>query len=566
MAPERALALLDLYVKAGEPGRISDMLAWLGRNVPVLSDGQLVTALQLARSAQRPDALADLIGRIGARPSLGRALATELLRIAHAAEDRRLADSVAAGLSGRVAPADRPGFLTDAARMRMGPLAALDHARQQRQAGRSPRGAAVLGRLLIDAGQTRLAQRYLRRCARRWPNAPAIPPLLIAAFIQSGYPDRGLEWLERRRGDRPRAEEQWLYYRLYLESGDLDRALEVTRAQIAAGQRKPGDPWLLRVLLALGRLEEAETVAAIVRSDTTVSVKAAAHFGIGVNGAQLNDLRLYRRAAGTAPGLAPSAEQAAVFFHAAGEVLDRWTDAPAGDGSGAVPRRIVQYWNDPRPPDEVAEVMRSWQAAPGWQYRRFDRRQAAAWLAETCGPDHARAFGLARHVAEEADFFRLCILHASGGIYADADDLLTGTPDAIAAEGPGLVLFRENFGAVANNVICAPPGHPAIGQAVALAMEALLRRDNDSPWSKTGPGLLSRAVAVHLIEDAWPHRPALTLRPISRLRRQVHLHVRMPYKGTARYWNARTDRTAGSIARALGAFVDADPDGRGIAP
>lgn len=65
-----------------------------------------------------------------------------------------------------------------------------------------------------------------------------------------------------------------------------------------------------------------------------------------------------------------------------------------------------------------------------------------------------RAFKLASHVAEESDFLRLCLLLADGGIYADADDLLTGTPEALLQDGAGLVVFPEpTLGSIENNLL-----------------------------------------------------------------------------------------------------------------
>ncbi|EEX15691.1 conserved hypothetical protein [Citreicella sp. SE45] len=87
--------------------------------------------------------------------------------------------------------------------------------------------------------------------------------------------------------------------------------------------------------------------------------------------------------------------------------------------------------------------------------------------------EHVRPFKFASHVAEESDFLRLCLLLADGGIYADADDLLPGNPEALLQHGAGLVVFPEpTLGSIENNLLCAPRGHPVIARAVDLSLRA----------------------------------------------------------------------------------------------
>lgn len=178
------------------------------------------------------------------------------------------------------------------------------------------------------------------------------------------------------------------------------------------------------------------------------------------------------------------------------------------------------------------------------------------WLRDTDCTEHVRAFNLASHVAEESDFLRLCLLLADGGIYADADDLLTGPQEALLQHGAGLVVFPEpTLGRIENNLLCAPRGHPVIARAVDLSLRALLGRDNDSTWSKTGPGMLPRATALHLIEDPEAALIDTHLLPRALLHRQVHPHMALPCKSTAHYWNARTGEVSHAVRRALTTVV-----------
>ena len=143
---------------------------------------------------------------------------------------------------------------------------------------------------------------------------------------------------------------------------------------------------------------------------------------------------------------------------------------------------------------------------------------------------------MAKKPAEECDFLRLCLLFVYGGIYADADDRMIGSPDDLLSYGPRLIVFREPFGAIENNLICAPKRHPVIKRAMAMARRALLRRDNDMIWSKTGPGLLTRVVALSVLDDPEAAAETITVVPLVELGRYVQTHVELPYKRGVSHW------------------------------
>ena len=251
-----------------------------------------------------------------------------------------------------------------------------------------------------------------------------------------------------------------------------------------------------------------------------------------------------------------NADLAEHYFFPAKSVVESWCARQCGraeDAEGeAIPRQIFQYWNTPAIPDQVASVMESWRMAAGFRYRRLDRKEGLEFLHERFGPDYVRAFRLANHPAEECDFLRLCILFADGGIYADADDKLVDDPGRLLAGGKNLILFRETFGALANNVICAAPGHPLLGIAAEKACRSLLARENDGTWSKTGPGLMTRAAASYILRrPASETHSQLSIWPLQRLRRHVQPHIRLSYKSTVKYWNATERSTPGPILDAL---------------
>ncbi|MFC6712237.1 hypothetical protein [Paracoccus cavernae] len=93
-------------------------------------------------------------------------------------------------------------------------------------------------------------------------------------------------------------------------------------------------------------------------------------------------------------------------------------------------------------------------------------------------------------------------------------------------------------GAVGNNLIVAPPRHPAILWAAICAKRALEERHNETIWGKTGPGLLTRAVAWHIQKAAASgNAPSLRILPRWQLGRIVQFHSPLSYKSSKSYWN-----------------------------
>lgn len=554
--PACCLKLIELWIKTGHTIKATDLCARLASSEAPLTEHELTQFIRLADRLGDHATLVALIEQVNERPGIRIALALTVLRLARATEQPDLAAGVARKLVERLSLQDRPQFQAEADMLLRGPFVALEGLLAVRQVNRTPREVGLLARFLLACGRNQLALRYLRLSVRRWPNALPLRLQLVSAYIANGQAADGQAWLDLQARGMEEAERDDLRLRLLIETDSLEPAIAIVERQVRTGRRPAGSDQQLRLLLALGEVEEAEQVEALARRSMAQSRSRAAHFGTSHAGALLTELRLYARARQTVTSVVDHADLVATNYHAARETLDRWRrdhagEVPSRDG-GAIPKRIVQYWNDADPPPEVAVVMRSWQSVPGWEHVLYDRQRALRWLSETFDRDHARAFALARHVAQEADFLRLCLLYHGGGIYADADDLLVGHPDSIVADGRGLVVFLEAYGAVANNLICAAPEHPVLGRAVAMAREALLRRDNDGTWLKTGPGLLTRAVAAHVGTDPEGAARDTTVCGLGTLQRYVRAHVQMPYKSGVGYWNKSTAKMKdGSVVKAL---------------
>jgi mannosyltransferase OCH1-like enzyme len=293
-------------------------------------------------------------------------------------------------------------------------------------------------------------------------------------------------------------------------------------------------------MLAKGDLAAAEDAARERLDDPAMSRWQRAHFSVSLEGSQLTELRLLR-------SLEKSGQDfdRLEFIVPARAVVARWIDRETQSlpADADVPRTVIQYWDRPEMPVEIAAMMKSWEGSAGFAYLRFDRSSAFTFLKQRLGPEWARAFRAARHPAEQADYFRLAYLSAEGGVYADADDRRVGDLRDLVSEAQGALLCVEPFGTVANNFLVAPPEHPVLMCAANEARQALLSRDNGGIWTKTGPGLLTRAVARHLCALGHDDEPMLALRRQSHFASVVQFHTRMAYKTAPGYWNSR--RVAG---------------------
>ncbi|MBW5798990.1 glycosyltransferase [Halomonas elongata] len=469
-------------------------------------------------------------------------VANALFDKAMASVEPHQADAVAARLLRYVPQAQRVIPEAEFALRLHGPQSASACLRQERRKQRSLPEARKLIKFVQLADLNGLGLRYVRFCRRRWPHDVELRLQQARLLMNAGFPREALDVLNSPMPAAKRLPVAQIRVHCWLELGDGETALaELDRLDTLTDKMFE---LRLQILVMLGRAEDAQALIQEARHRGVVNRMTSGHFSISLLGHHLNDLMLLRNEQRSLPPGDHAADLMARYHHPAMEEIRRQVQPalPDQEGPRCIPLQVVQYWDQRHPPDSVMEIMLSWSSLPQVQYERFDSQKARSFLRRTFGSEYARAYGLANNLAEAADFFRLCYLRHHGGLYADADDRLHGQLEALIPPGVGLVCYRESFGALANNVIAATPGHPAIVHASEMAAEALLARDNDSTWSKTGPGLFTRAVAYYLA-TATPtsaHERVAVL-PLYRLRRQVQIHMALPHKKTKQYWN--TTRT-----------------------
>ncbi|KAH8051446.1 glycosyltransferase [Aureococcus anophagefferens] len=98
--------------------------------------------------------------------------------------------------------------------------------------------------------------------------------------------------------------------------------------------------------------------------------------------------------------------------------------------ASAIPRVIFQTFRSRSVPFRLHEAVMSWSRAnPAYEHRIFDDDDMGAFVVETFGWDSREIRALnaapsgARLRAQRADLFRYLVIHAHGGVYADADSV-----------------------------------------------------------------------------------------------------------------------------------------------
>jgi mannosyltransferase OCH1-like enzyme len=195
-------------------------------------------------------------------------------------------------------------------------------------------------------------------------------------------------------------------------------------------------------------------------------------------------------------------------------------DTPKAAAS-PIPRVILQFWDQPQPPEDIAGFIEEWRGVAGFEHRLFDLKMATDFIDAHYGDKERAAFAYCHHPAMRCDFFRLCYLALHGGVYIDADARPKGRPltEMLAVEA-GLLLdhhctgdkrmiseqeLRADDGRTSgwrhyfnNNPIAVRPGHTVIARALERATREILackaRDERCNIHWVTGPDNISIAL------------------------------------------------------------------------
>ena len=220
------------------------------------------------------------------------------------------------------------------------------------------------------------------------------------------------------------------------------------------------------------------------------------------------------------------------------------TTAALASSGAALPSpkavQLMQFWDRETPPLDVQGVMASWDRLhPGLAHHVFSQANARAFLETHYGSELVAAFDVCHHPAMKADLFRIAFLLESGGLYIDADELcLQPMPDILAAAVSSeatAVRSGDVPGYLHNLFLGARAGSRPMRRALDEMIPNLLRAGAEGRkariWETTGPGVVTRAVAAHMLAADDAGLPAdVVLLPLQQYRGFVLTDNALSYK------------------------------------
>ncbi|PZW49203.1 glycosyl transferase-like sugar-binding protein [Humitalea rosea] len=363
---------------------------------------------------------------------------------------------------------------------------------------------------LVTTGRMRAAPRLAQRLREVFPDDPGLAEAEAEVALRSHGPEAALALLERGPGRADtRPEAAGLAARLSMEAGDPVAAAAVLDAL-------PRELWTAATWTQACRLrsvaEDGPGLIALARAWMRRPNRA---FDSTAACFLLDGLLLAGRVA---------------LLEPAG------TEHLPGPGCG-----VMQFWDSPVPPADVAEVMASWaRMNPGLPHTVLDLARARAFIAAEHGEAALRCFDGCRHAAMKSDYLRLLWLFTHGGLYADSDDrcIAPVAPllDALRRSEVVVVLATLSPAYLNNCLIGARPRSAILGAAIAEVTARLREADGAAIdiWNGTGPGLLTRHVVAALAEAATPEaaRAAATVLRAEQLQAFTRNEPGLAYKMT----------------------------------
>lgn len=259
-------------------------------------------------------------------------------------------------------------------------------------------------------------------------------------------------------------------------------------------------------------------------------------FGLRWSDAREMEARqFYRTALQVDPGSTPAALGLLSALRRTGSVTDTPPTATAmGD---MIPKTVYQFWDSPELPEQLDEVM-TWnrEMNPDYTFRRFDLKEAKAYFTEKDEKDAYQAYLLSPHVAGKADIFRLTVLWHEGGVYLDADDRCAAPFSSFLDHRLRFVGYQETYWTVGNNFMAVRRHDPIVRAALEDAVEAFLGPRGASVWLSSGPGAISRALALHGTDATGALDPDVWIMPLHRMYQLVVPHIRLTYKTSDVHW------------------------------
>ncbi|WP_131541934.1 tetratricopeptide repeat protein [Nioella sediminis] len=213
--------------------------------------------------------------------------------------------------------------------------------------------------------------------------------------------------------------------------------------------------------------------------------------------------------------------------------------------SARIPRKLSQFWDTPEPPEQVKWVLEeNRRLNPDYSLQVFNERGALLYMRERGEPEAARAFRLAPHTAAKSDIFRLVVLWHEGGVYLDADDRCLLPLSKLIDHNMRFIGYQEYFQSIGNNFIAVQPRDPIIRAALDDATTAFGSTRGENLWLASGPGPMTRSLALHGTNPDGSLQEGVWIMPTSKLKRCIAPHVALSYKTSDQHWTSQFKRSS----------------------
>ena len=181
----------------------------------------------------------------------------------------------------------------------------------------------------------------------------------------------------------------------------------------------------------------------------------------------------------------------------------------------SIPHLLWQTWETRHVTENMHWAMQTWRrSCPDWQYMCVDNQERAKMIRDILGQESEALYKSLRPGAFRADYWRLVVLWAYGGVYTDADTMCFAPLEQLLpmdAAKKTFVVAEDGLRNLANGFMAASPAHPLLKKAIDM-LEANVRQQiyPDHDVDLTGPGLLGCAARA-LYKTTKDFKPGMSL-------------------------------------------------------
>ncbi len=161
--------------------------------------------------------------------------------------------------------------------------------------------------------------------------------------------------------------------------------------------------------------------------------------------------------------------------------------------------KLFQYWDDPQPPDEVAEWIEGFRTRnPEFRHRLYHRDKASWFIGKHFGEREQRAFDSCAVPSMQSDYFRYCAIERLGGVYADADYQSREPLARLLGKAPKALLLEWRGQWVGGLMMFRAAHDPFVRACRELTTRNIEERRFENAFTATGPGVIN---ALRLLFD-----------------------------------------------------------------